>query len=86
MSTDDLVDPIAAATDWVKGEVARALVDGAGNASARVSETVDELFAGEGVGKDTHVQALRISVIKPWISFNAAMSLWALAKIRRRVT
>jgi hypothetical protein len=64
MSTDDLVDPIAAATDWVKGEVARALVDGAGNSGARVSETVDELFAGEGVGKDTHVQALRISVVQ----------------------
>ncbi len=64
VSTDDLVDPIAAATDWVKGEVARALVDGAGNAGARIPETVDELFAGEGVGKDTHVQALRISVVQ----------------------
>jgi hypothetical protein len=64
VSTDDLVDPIAAATDWVKGEVARALVDGAGNSGSRVSEAVDELFAGEGVRKDTHVQALRISVVQ----------------------
>ena len=63
MSADDLVDPVAAAAHRVEGQVAGALVDGAGDAGARITETVDELFAGEGVGEDSHVQALRVSIL-----------------------
>jgi hypothetical protein len=60
----NLINPVAATAHRVEGQVGGALVDGAGDAGARVAETVDKLLAGEGVGEDADVQALRIAILQ----------------------
>jgi len=56
---DNLIHPIAPATDRVKGEVGGTLVYRALDPGPRVTEAVDELFAGEWVRKDPDIQAVR---------------------------
>ena len=64
VGADNLIDPVAAPSHGVKGQVAGALVDGAGDPGAGIAEAIDELLAGEGVGEDPHVQALRAPVLQ----------------------
>jgi len=56
---DNLIHPIAPTTDWVEGEVGGTLVYRALDPGPRVTEAVDELFAGEWVRKDPNIQAVR---------------------------
>lgn len=64
--TDYFVDPVTPSAHRVKREVRRALVDGALDslARARVTETVDELLAGKGMGEDADIKAVGQTVLQ----------------------
>jgi len=55
----NLIHPVAPTTHRVEGKVGRTLVYRSLDPGPRVTEAVDELFAGEWVRKDPDIQAVR---------------------------